>query len=86
MDSSFNPALDQFTVEGFMEQGEEIELSVRNIAGTEISEIIPTTAIPAGPFSFKISEQHLARLASGVYVICLRTGDISHFEKLILIR
>ena len=81
-----NPALSQFTVSGYMEEGSETELSIKDITGNWISEIVPKTKIPVGPFSFKISEQQLSRLASGVYLICLKTGDVNHFEKLSLIR
>ena len=81
-----NPAKDQFTISGYMDQESDIELTIRNITGTGIAEIMPKTKIPVGPFSFKISEQHLSQLASGVYLICLKTGELNHFEKLILIR
>ena len=81
-----NPAADQFTVSGYLDEESNIELTIRNITGTEISEFLPKTKIPAGPFFYKISEQYLSKLASGVYLICLKTGGIEHFEKLILIK
>ena len=81
-----NPASDQFTVSGYLEEESNIELSIRNITGNEISDIQPKTSIPVGSFSFKISEKHLSSLASGVYLICLKTGALNHFEKLILIK
>lgn len=81
-----NPAKEQFTVSGYLDEGSDIELSIRSIAGKEITVIMTKTRIPTGPFSFTISEHHLSGLSSGAYLICLKTGDLTHFEKLMLIR
>ena len=81
-----NPAKDQFTVTGYLDEASEIELSISNITGKGESDIRPKGRIPAGPFSFLISESQLSKLVSGVYIICLKTGEVSHFKKLILIR
>ena len=81
-----NPAKDQFTISGYLDKESNIELTIRSVIGSGISEILPKTKNPAGPFSFKISEQSLSQLSSGVYLICLKTGYLNHFEKLILIR
>ena len=81
-----NPASDQFTVSGYLDEVSEIEFTIRDITGKEISEIVPKTKMPVGPFSFKISDQLLSQFTSGVYLICLKTGNLSHIEKLILIK
>jgi hypothetical protein len=81
-----NPASDQFTVSGYLDEVSEIEFTIRDITGKEISEIVTKTKMPVGPFSFKISDQLLSQFTSGVYLICLKTGNLSHIEKLILIK
>jgi len=81
-----NPAREQFTVSGCLNDESEIELTIRNITGAEIAEMLPKTKIPAGPFSYKISGQQISHLSSGVYLICLKTGGLDHFEKLVLIK
>jgi len=80
-----NPANDQVTVSGYLDEESNIEISILNLTGTEISVILPKTKAAVGPFSYKISDKHLSQLSSGVYLICFKTKNLTHFEKLILI-
>ncbi len=81
-----NPVKNQVTVSASLNKESEIELFIRNITGSESIQILQGVKAQAGPFLYKISEQHLEHLVSGVYIICLKTDGQEHFEKLILMK
>jgi len=81
-----NPAKDHIMISAYLNKSSEIELTIREITGSEIVKIVPGKWVEPGSFSFKISEQHLTQLSAGVYLICLKKDGIEQCEKLILIK
>ena len=81
-----NPAKDQITISAYFTKVSEIELTIREISGSGSVKILPATKVEAGSFSYKITEQNLSGLSSGVYLICLKNDSFEQVKKLVMIR
>ena len=81
-----NPANEQITISTYLKNTSDIELTIREITGSEIINILPSTRIQSGSFSCKITERDLGPVPSGVYLICLKINGLEQVKKLILIK
>lgn len=81
-----NPVKDKVMVSDYLAKASNIELTIKDISGSELVRILGQTRVPSGMFSFKITEQHLSQLSSGVYLVCLKTDGFEQCKKLILIK
>ncbi len=81
-----NPAKDQITISAFFEQSSNIELSIKDASGNKEIIIFSESEFQPGIFSFKIPEQYLSQLSSGVYFVCMKIDSYLSCKKLILIK